>query len=97
MYEKFTDRKTNVNLISTRNYLFIFSPLVWLGAGRVLGGEPRPGAVIQAVLGRQAGSQHRPHRHAHRHLHRAQLKLEWWLVMSRVQRHVSRVPFKCEL
>ena len=26
MYEKFTDRRTNANLISTRNYLFIFFP-----------------------------------------------------------------------
>ena len=68
MYEKFTDRGTNANLILEIIYSYSSLRLVWLGAGRVLGGEPRPGAVIQPVLGRQAGSQHRPHRPAHRHL-----------------------------
>ena len=63
-YEKFTDRGTNANY-NTRNYSFI---LLKPPAGRVLGGEPGPGAVIERVLGRQAGSQHRPHLPAHRHL-----------------------------
>ena len=66
MYEKFTDRGTNANLILELSIHIVEAS--WCSAGRVLGGEPRPGAVIQPVLGRQAGSQHRPHRPAHRHL-----------------------------